>query len=245
MTLSRPFGRTSRGFITLRTERVSTDVDTSTNPTLAAISQNGSVSSGTFRFTHSSRDSEIEPFTGKYTSYAVEVGKADFDSQTADSGNTLFTKYSIDLRGYFSKGGPRKDLNERRAVPAVRLQVGSLAGNVPFFEQYFIGGAETLRGYREDRFWGRNMFLVNTEYRFPLAPSLNGVAFLDLGDAWGTPSQFLNVFASENLLQHEGLSPRVGYGLGIRVITPIGPLRLDYGFGDEGSRAHFSIGHVF
>ena len=130
---------------------------------------------------------------------------------------------------------------------------------MPFFEQYFLGGAETLRGYQEDRFWGKSMLLANVEYRVPVAPSLKGVVFVDAGDAWGAARIFrdpndpiiidTNDTALRNLLtelpQHEGFEASVGYGLGIRVITPIGPLRLDYGFGNEGSRAHFSIGHVF
>jgi outer membrane protein insertion porin family len=243
VTFSRPFGHTSRGFFTARSESVDTTLTDISSPLLAT----GTVTSGTFRFTNSSRDSEIDPLTGGYNSYAVEVGDA----------NSPFTKYSIDLRRYFSRGGPRKELNERRKVPAVRLLVGSLTGNVPFFEQYFMGGAETLRGYREDRFWGRNMLLLNSEYRVPMASSLMGVVFVDYGDAWGAPSEFRQVTTVDEfgtpvttdlipgLTQHESFSPSLGYGVGIRVATPLGPVRLDYGFGSEGSRAHFSIGHAF
>ncbi|MBP5719226.1 MAG: BamA/TamA family outer membrane protein, partial [Abditibacteriota bacterium] len=36
-----------------------------------------------------------------------------------------------------------------------------------------------------------------------------------------------------------------GAGLGLRINTPIGNLRLDYGHGSEGGRTHFSIGHAF
>ncbi len=123
---------------------------------------------------------------------------------------------------------------------------------MPFFEQYFVGGAETLRGFREDRFWGRNMFLASAEYRFPLAKSLTGVAFVDYGDAWGAAEEYRKRAVPPDITdlidgfpQHESFSGNVGYGIGIRVRTPIGPLRLDYGFSTEGSRAHFSIGHVF
>ncbi len=89
-----------------------------------------------------------------------------------------------------------------------------------------------------------------------MGTSLIGVLFADYGDAWGArnihrnpndPSLVNDPFKKilEEMPQHDGFSPSLGYGLGIRVATPIGPLRLDYGFGDEGSRAHFSIGHVF
>jgi outer membrane protein insertion porin family len=182
-----------------------------------------------------------------YSSYALELGKADFTSLSTQSGNTFFSKYSADFRKYFSKGGARVDMNDRRRTIAVRLMVGGLTGNVPFFEQYFLGGAETLRGYREDRFWGRNMVLLNTEYRFPVTAGLTGVGFVDVGDAWGAIPDYLTAGSAfgEDLTQHSGFKASVGYGIGIRVRTPIGPIRLDYGFGNEGSRAHFSLGHAF
>ncbi len=248
VTLSRPLSEVSRGFVTLRSESVDIPEFT-TLP--ASVFRDGTVTSGTLRLTNDYRDSVMEPFVGNYISYAIELGKADLDAVTTavpplSASNSTFAKYSIDLRRYISKGGPRTDISEQRKVLAIRLIAGSLTGNVPFFEQYFMGGAETLRGYREDRFWGKNMFLLSTEYRFPLAPSLKGVAFVDYGDAWGADEQFLNInlFGTE-FSQHKDFSPSLGYGVGIRVVTPIGLLRLDYGFGSEGSRAHFSIGHAF
>ena len=171
--------------------------------------------------------------------------------------NNTFAKYSVDLRRYLSKGGPRKDFNEKRKRIALRLMGGATSGQMPFSEQYFVGGAETLRGYQEDRFWGKYMLLASGEYRMPLGPSLTGVAFVDCGDAWGAPIQYRQTVGVDQqgnpglvdvingFAQHSNFSPNLGYGVGIRVNTPLGPLRLDYGFGSEGSRAHFSIGNVF
>ncbi len=252
LTLSRPFGRTTKGFVTLRNESIDTRLDAidPTDPlfdTYQLLSQNGDVTSGTFRFTNNSRDSELDPVSGMYSSYAVEVGSAKFKNLASDTSDTFFSKYSLDLRRYFSKGGMREDPSERRRTLAVRMMAGGLTGNVPFFEQYFMGGAETLRGYKEDRFWGRNMLLLSTEYRFPLSSGLVGVGFVDVGDAWGASDQFLDVGGAfgDDLPQHSSFKANVGYGIGIRVRTPIGPIRLDYGFGSEGSRAHFSLGHAF
>ncbi len=245
VTLSRPLNSTSRGFFTARSESVTPSLSTSI-PSI--LTEHATVSSGTLRYTSSNRDSEIDPVSGTYNSLSLEGGQAN----TASFGRDLFTKVSADLRHYFSRGGPRKDINEHRPVLAARFTGGTLAGNVPFFEQYFLGGAETLRGYKEDRFWGRNMVLGSVEYRQPFGSSLTGVAFVDAGDAWGaSPVELLNPKdTSGNLIfpdlaQHSDFEPQIGYGLGIRVSTPIGPLRLDYGFSHEGSRAHFSIGHVF
>jgi outer membrane protein insertion porin family len=254
-TLGRPLSRQTRGFFTFRAESVRTGLlNTSGNlitPTTGdPLIADGNVVSGTFRLTNDKRDSTLEPFNGTYSSVSVETGDADStELGTTIHENGTFTKYSFDVRSYLSKGGLRKTPSERRKVIALRLMAGSLTGPVPFFEQYFMGGAETLRGYREDRFWGTNMFLSSIEYRHPMAPSLTGVLFVDCGDAWGAPLQYRENTQQQpvlsDLTQHANFQPTLGYGLGIRVITPIGPLRLDYGFGNEGSRAHFSIGHVF
>lgn len=251
-TLGRPLSKVDRGFLTFRTESVKTSVDSISSP----LASNGTVTSGTFRFTRDVRDSSTDPVRGRYLSFATELGTAGFTQESGFPGSSVFTKYSADLREYFSKGGAPK-LNERRKVLAVRCTTGGISGNVPFFEQYFVGGAETLRGYEEDRFWGKYMFLASVEPRFPIAPSLTGVLFADVGDAWGASDVYRdlsNPYTQQdtsltqlltNMPQHENFQPSLGYGLGIRVVTPIGPLRLDYGFGSEGSRAHFSIGHVF
>lgn len=244
ITLSRPFSISSRGFFTVRNESVDTNI-TDDSP----LSSNGNVASGTFRFTNTTRDSVVDPVRGVYNSYAVELGNAKIQELNGDSNSAAFAKYSFDVRRYFSKGGPRKEVNERRKVLAFRLMAGSLTGSVPFFEQYFLGGAESLRGYSEDRFWGPSMLLASAEYRLPMSSSLIGVVFADYGDAWGAKTAFREKSTGEDLIpnftQHEGFKGNLGYGIGIRVQTPIGPLCLDYGFSNEGSRAHFRIGQVF
>ena len=278
LTISRPFSRPNRGFLTVRNESVNSYVaDKMAN--LANLSQDAKILSGTTRFANDTRDSLLDPFLGGYNSPALEFGTTKFTNWTWNDTNPNmigsqvsgpFAKYSVDLRRYLSRGGERKDFSERRRRIAVRLMAGALSGKVPFSEQYFIGGADTLRGYREDRFWGNYMVLASAEYRMPLAPSLTGVLFMDYGDAWGAPEQYrltpqmdadgnfikiggvvqlqplvANGANDKSFVQSDGFQGFLGYGLGIRVQTPLGPIRLDYGFGSEGSRAHFSLAHVF
>lgn len=274
ITVGRPLSRINRGFLTFRNESVDSRVnDTSLGTGLFNLNQDATIASGTGRFTNDTRDSQIDPYIGGYNSLAVEVGNSDFQRQNlaavVESLKGTFAKYSIDGRRYLSAGGPRKTLTEQRPRVALRVMAGGLSGEVPFFEQYFVGGAESLRGFREDRFWGKNMLLASAEYRFPLAKSLTGVGFLDYGDAWGSPEEYrlrvspvlnpdgtpvLDSFGNpvteikdliDKFTQHENFAGNLGYGVGIRVQTPLGPLRLDYGFSNEGSRAHFSIGHAF
>src|SRR5262249_45137630 len=150
----------------------------------------------------------------------------------------------FEVREYFPLRGARRrnKPDEDKPSLALRFILGSTAGTSPFSEQYFLGGAESLRGYREDRFWGNSQVLGSIEYPQPLARRLKGVVFLAAGDAWGGP--YIDVTIA-GFPQTSGFALHVGVGFGIRVGTPIGPLRLDFGFGSEGARTHFSIGNVF
>jgi len=128
--------------------------------------------------------------------------------------------------------------------------------------QFFVGGVDTLRGYLQDALvpqdlaeeiaanpdlrtaavvQGGDVFLVaRGELRFPIVGSVQGGAFVDLGNAWIEPG-IGNV-------QIRDLRPTAG--LGIRLATPVGPLALDYGIllarreylGEPFGSFHFSIG---
>ncbi len=101
---------------------------------------------------------------------------------------------------------------------------------VPIFERYYAGGANTIRGYRERRIGprdtgtqdpiGGNAYWVgNVEYTFPVFPGvIKGAAFYDMG----------TVDATIDDIGDQGLYS--GVGVGIRVKTPIGPLKVDAGY---------------
>jgi len=249
VTLSRPFGEAFRGFVGFRYDNVKVP-SLALDLTDARVLQNGPLSTVTLRVTHNTRDFDLEPASGGYEILSTDIGRADLRPvQTSTGqipvgvfGQLNYTRFGIDARRYFSPEGRRLQPKDRRRVIALRLMLGSSAGTLPFSEQYFVGGAETLRGYEEDRFWGDHMLLGSIEYRHPLAPSLTGVVFTDVGDAWGGPYQNVR---SSGFTQHSKFSPSVGFGLGLRVVTPIGPIRIDQGFGSEGANTHFSVGHVF
>ena len=61
------------------------------------------------------------------------------------------------------------------------------------------------------------MFLINAEFRFPIWRSLKGVLFFDDGNIYDKPED-LDLFELREVL-----------GVGLRLETPIGPLRLEYG----------------
>jgi outer membrane protein assembly complex protein YaeT len=147
-------------------------------------------------------------------------------------------------------------------VVANRLLVGNIrpAGyvqaEVPFSKKFFLGGAQSLRG------WGRfevspladglpvggdTMFSFSSEARAALKGKLGGVLFLDAGNVW------------TDLRTVDFGQIRYAVGTGLRYATPVGPIRLDWGYqlnpipgllvnGQPQTRrwrVHFSIGQAF
>jgi outer membrane protein insertion porin family len=248
VTVSRPFSDAVRGYVGFRYDNVRVPA-LSLNVIDAAVLQNGPLATVTLRGTNNTRDYDQDPAAGGFDSATLDIGRADLKPVTVAGqqpsgvfGILNYNKLAVDSRRYFSPRGRREKPSDKRTVFALRLMVGTSTGTLPFSEQYFMGGAESLRGYNEDRFWGSNMFLGSFEFRSPLAPSLTGVVFIDVGDAWGGSYERVRF---NDFTQHSGFSPSVGIGIGMRVVTPIGPIRIDQGFGREGAHTHFSIGHVF
>ncbi len=162
---------------------------------------------------------------------------------------------SADGRHYWSIGD--------RLVWANRLQIGSitpaggLQGNVPFSKKYFLGGATSIRGWGRYEvsplsgsglpIGGNSMLAFTTEVRAAFGDKLGLVAFLDTGNVW----------ASAWTVRLDDL--RYAVGPGLRYQTPVGPVRLDFGYqlnpitgllvnGQPESRRwriHFSIGQAF
>lgn len=197
----------------------------------APLHPGGRLTSFTLGWTRDSRNLIANPTSGAYTALSWE------DAGNFLGGQTSFNKVLGEQRYY-------RLLPNKRDVIAARLMGGASMGDVPFFEAFSVGGANTLRGYQDDRFRGDNMLLFNLEFRRPVSDRLTGVAFLDVGDAFG--GVFPTVVPGFSIpADDQNFTPHVGVGAGIRVVTPIGPIRLDFGWGDEGSQAHFSFGQMF
>ena len=165
------------------------------------------------------RDNVYNPSTGGRVALTGEFGGL-------WGGDFKFQKYDIDHQQFFKAG-------DHSQVWAFKSAYGLGHGDLTEFNQFRVGGQNTLRGYRDDQFRGSRMAIATLEYRFPLAKKVQGIVFTDWGGAWD--SGFLpkggNIYGSA--------------GLGVALNTPLGPLRLDYGRGSQGGRFHFNIGGGF
>ncbi len=123
-------------------------------------------------------------------------------------------------------------------------------GEVPDFEKFYLGGINTVRGYGYDdiscydsegnEVGGYKEYYTNVEITFPIKEEIGllGVLFFDAGNVWNKGEMpDLDVYKS--------------VGLGIRWNSPMGPLRLEYGYpldklkDNTGGRFEFSVGTFF
>lgn len=156
-------------------------------------------------------------------------------------GDWSYWKYWLEAKYYRPLDFLSRFLNRNLTIDdvppllAVRLLVGDSDGYIPWAVGYTMGGDNTLRGYRDKHYRGNQMFLFNGELRMPVHKNASLVFFYDLGKAWDT--------RTGNDMDLSDLSK--GYGLGVRLKTPIGNLRLDFAQGDDESRVHFGFGEMF
>ena len=174
----------------------------------------------TLGLTRDSRDYFLNPTRGRLDGVAFEFSRGDFKLR----------KLWIDLRGYFPTW--------RRQVVAIGLHGAAAWGdNIPPTELFYLGGANTLRGYDEDWFFGPRRVYANIEYRLLVGRTSQFFVFTDLG-------------AVAQVDQPTVFDPlRVGYGFGMRLESKGGLLRMDYGLAEGRSalegKIHVNLGTSF
>jgi outer membrane protein insertion porin family len=165
-----------------------------------------------------SRDYFINPSVGRLDHASVEVSRGDFK----------LIKAWLGLNQYFKTW--------QRQVIALGLHGARVWGErIPLTEMFYLGGANTLRGYSEDFFRGEGRLFANCEYRFLVGRDSQFFFFLDGG----------SIYSTEN-----GLSPlKLGYGVGMRLKSRTGLVSMDYGLakGDSilNGKVHVSLGATF
>ncbi len=126
---------------------------------------------------------------------------------------------------------------------AFNLQAGTVVGDLPPYEAFALGGANSVRGYDEGDLGAVRSFVQGTiEYRFPIISIFSGALFVD--GAYDFGSQGLVPGNPGGVRGKPGSG--YGYGVGVRVQSPLGPIRVDFGINDQGNtRINFGIGERF
>ena len=177
------------------------------------------------------RNNPLQPTQGSFLRLGVD------QSVPIGQGNIFLTK----LQGSYSQYIPVNLTNFSKGPEtlAFNFQAGTVLGDLPPYEAFSLGGSNSVRGYDEGGLSsGRSYVEASVEYRFPLFSVLSGALFVDVGSDLGTTTE------AAEILDKNGTG--VGYGLGVRVQSPLGPIRIDYGLNDDGdSRINFGIGERF
>lgn len=162
-------------------------------------------------------------------------------------GDAEFAKFTGEHQVYFPIG----KITGHLVLGYGYLTEGS-GKRVPVFERFYLGGISSVRGYKfgdisprdettGERIGGTRMFYTQMEAIFPLlkAINLNGVVFYDMGTVWSQKYKF----SSSEI--------RKSVGLGIRWLSPLGPLRIEWGYNidkkpkEDSSNLNFQIGGGF
>jgi hypothetical protein len=105
---------------------------------------------------------------------------------------------------------------------------------VPFYMQPTLGGNSTLRGYRRDRFYDDNLFLVSSEYRWEVFTAMDAALFADAGRVFHRDADF----AAGNM------ESDAGFGFRFKSRRAV-VFRIDTGFSHEGFGLWVAFDHVF
>ena len=240
-----PVGEYSRILGTYRFENKEIyDVSPFASKTILDQEGKSTLSSFTTSYMYNTTDNRLDPSSGTDFSATWEFAGL--------GGTEKFSKYIVDARHFWPWMWG--------TVFSAHGQLGYVhsldSGDVPIDERFFLGGIYTLRGFdsREvgprdelgDFVGGDTEAYFNFEYIFPLYEELKikGVTFFDVGNAWSDADH------TEEDADPFG-SWRYSTGAGIRWLSPMGPMRFEYGYNldardyESKSKFDFMIGRFF
>lgn len=155
-----------------------------------------------------------------------------------------YYKLDISVRNYFPLS---PEVNLATKLKGGVMQAIQNDPETPLEDRYFAGGASSLRGWgRHDIYpinvdstaiGGNTLLEGSIELRYPIYDIFRGALFVDFGNVWS------NSYSYNIAALHYNL------GVGLRVKTPIGPVRLDIATpilnDDFGFQFFISVGHSF
>lgn len=221
--------RRKGGAITLG-KRLSRDVDLSfrfrdekvrLTPTTAGVALpigavNGRLQTFAMILDKDTRDNRFRPTGGVHDTFWVETTGGFL------KGANQYTKYMLSMRRYIPLTSSKKTIF---AIQGVYADTSIGEGFMPIYDMFSVGGSNSIRGYEEREFLGTRIAYANFEIRHNLAKNFDIVGFYDTGSAWGTSYDRLPINRER----------KSGYGVGIRLQTPLGPVALDYGKAEDRS----------
>jgi len=178
---------------------------------------------------YDTRNSQVTPTQGLLVEIFGQV------SPNAMGSDSEFARYGFEARGYI----PHRD---GQMVSALRYMYRLETGDAPFFEQFWLGGDNELRGYGDGRFVDRGISIFNFEERirfyrmraFGVNTDFEFTPFFDLG----------SVFPKASDMPLKGYHPVGGFGVRAAVKpTVVGS--VDVGYGDEGTATFVGIDYPF
>jgi outer membrane protein insertion porin family len=184
-----------------------------------------------------SRDNYLDPSRGSRNSlYLTYAGLG---------GTNKFLKGEIDSAWYFPINSTTIMIRERFGYAT-----GLFGEELPLYERFYLGGIYTIRGLgfgeagprdpkTNDVIGGTEELIFNAEYIFPIVSELRlkGVLFFDAGNSYDEFKNFGEL--------------RYTTGIGVRWISPMGPIRIEWGYnidrkpGEKSSRIEFAFGTFF
>jgi outer membrane protein insertion porin family len=221
-----------------------TVTDVSEDASLAIQDMKGEnlTSSVTLGASRDSRDRRFNARRGSMNSLSMEYAGGDL------GGDSYFTKYRARTAWFF----PLFEASSFSIQGRWGFVEQRPGGKLPIYEKFTLGGMNTVRGFdygsispvdpkTGDKIGGEKMMVYNAEFRFPIQKEQGvvGVLFFDAG----------NVFTKDESYTFAGI--RRSAGMGIRWYTPVGPLRLEWGYNldpkadEPSSNWEFTIGTPF
>ncbi|MDB6037731.1 MAG: outer membrane protein assembly complex, YaeT protein, partial [Verrucomicrobiales bacterium] len=170
---------------------------------------------------YDTRNSAIEPNRGQRTELLTEIAGGPLGAE-AD-----FYRWELRSKWYFPgfMDGHIFEVGARGGV----VEPYGRSSRVPLFDRYFLGGVDSLRGFKyrqvgpriapsDEPVGGSTLYYGSAEYSIPIIDRLRLAVFYDIGNVLADPYDFDFGSFSDN------------WGIGVRLNIPhLGPLRLDYG----------------
>ena len=191
------------------------------------------------------RDNALDPSRGVFAQLGVEFAGG------VMGGESDFSKLTAKVANFFPLS--------KKLVFAIGVTGGYAwtyrDEEVPIQERFYTGGLNSVRGYKEDSLGpkdedgvplgGEELLVGSVELRRDLYRRLKGVLFYDIGSVWSTKDE------QTEMNYRTETSMRASAGIGLRLVTPVGPIRLDYGWivdrrpEESAGKFYLSVGHAF